>query len=87
MKSTSHMALAVAGLAALNTLPSAAMAQDTDEITVLDTVVLEQSRRGVQTDTANSETVVDLDEIEARQASSMGELCLTSALMGPNRAI
>lgn len=74
MKSTSHVALAVAGLTALNTLPTAVTAQEADDVLTLDTIILEESRRGVQTGTATSETIVDQAEIEARQASSMGEL-------------
>lgn len=74
MKSTSHVALAVAGLTALNTLPTAVSAQEADDVLTLDTIILEESRRGVQTGTTTSETIVDQAEIEARQASSMGEL-------------
>lgn len=74
MKRTSPVAVAVAGLTALPVLTGSALAQDAEDTITLDAVVLEESRRGVQTDTANSETVVDQDEIEARQANSMGEL-------------
>jgi len=74
MKHKTPVAVAVAGLTALPTLSSPALAQDADAIVELDAIVLEESRRGVQTETANSVTVVDQAEIEARQASSMGEL-------------
>ena len=40
----------------------------------LGTIDLGESLRGVQTDTANSETVITQEEIEARQASTMVEL-------------
>lgn len=74
MKHKTPVAVAVAGLTALPTLASPVLAQDADAIVELDAIVLEESRRGVQTETANSITVVNAEEIEARQASSMGEL-------------
>lgn len=74
MKHKTPVAVAVAGLTALPTLASPVLAQDADAIVELDAIVLEESRRGVQTETASSTTIVDQAEIEARQATSMGEL-------------
>lgn len=77
MKRNTPIAVAVAGLTALPALTGTALAQDAaaaDEIIQLDEIKLNSSRRGVQTDTATSSTVVDQAEIEARQATSMGEL-------------
>ncbi|KAA0909628.1 ligand-gated channel [Aquicoccus porphyridii] len=58
------------GAATIWALP--ATAQDT--VTELDEVVLGKSKREVRTDTARSETNVDQDEIEDRQASTIAEL-------------
>ncbi|MCG7575214.1 TonB-dependent receptor [Phaeobacter sp. CNT1-3] len=78
MKRTSPFAVAIAGLTALTATPSAGLAQDafldSDDIIELEEIQLNESRRGVQTDTATSTTVVDQEEIEARQATSFGEL-------------
>lgn len=51
-----------------------AVAQDTFE---LDTVYLAESKREVQTDTALAETVVDQEEMDDRQASTIAELVET----------
>ncbi|MCG7495176.1 TonB-dependent receptor domain-containing protein [Thalassobius sp. Cn5-15] len=78
MKRNSTIAVAVAGLTALPALSGAVLAQDinqeSDDVIQLDAIQLNASRRGVQTDTATSKTVIDQEEIEARQATSFGEL-------------
>ncbi|MEY8880899.1 TonB-dependent receptor [Donghicola sp. XS_ASV15] len=53
----------------------AGIAQDSTD---LGTIELETSRRGIQTDTAASTTVVTDEEIEARQASTLVELLDTT---------
>lgn len=57
----------------------AAFAQDATNIDTgygefIGTVLLGQSRRGVQTDTATPETVLSQEELDARQASTLAEL-------------
>lgn len=47
---------------------------DTTDIDVIGTVVIGESRRGVQTGTAASRTEIDQDEIDARQATTLGQL-------------
>lgn len=52
-----------------------AQAQETsDDTDVLGTIVLGESKRDVQTDTAIPTTIVDQDEIEDRQAGTIAEL-------------
>ncbi|MCA0043963.1 TonB-dependent receptor domain-containing protein [Celeribacter litoreus] len=60
----------LAGATALATLPMTASAQDL----LLGTILLEESRRGVATETATAETTLDQDELDARQASTLAEL-------------
>ncbi len=49
-------------------------AQDFGDAEYIGEVTLGQSRRGVQTDVAASTTVIDQAEIEARQATTLGQL-------------
>ena len=59
--------LCASGLWAQDTL-------DTSDIDVIGTVIIGESRRGVQTGTAASRTEIDQEEIEARQATTLGQL-------------
>lgn len=64
-------------LSSAATFPALApvFAQDAEfEGTYIGEVTIGESRRGVQTDTAASETVINQEEIEARQAATLGEL-------------
>ena len=73
-----HRATLAALLASVSALPL--MAQDTTselDGEYIGAVTLGESRRGVQTDVAASETVITQDEIEARQASTVAELLST----------
>ncbi|WP_171060777.1 TonB-dependent receptor domain-containing protein [Poseidonocella sp. HB161398] len=74
MTTTSRAAIVLASLAAIP-----AQAQDAGEFdgTYIGSVTIGDSRRGVQTGTATSVTVIDQEEIEARQASTVGELIET----------
>ncbi len=69
-----HRASMAALLASVSALPL--MAQETTQTDgeFIGTVTLGESRRGVQTDVAASETIITLDEIEDRQASTVAEL-------------
>ncbi|AJE48381.1 TonB-dependent receptor domain-containing protein [Celeribacter indicus] len=71
-----HLLASAALLGAGALLPAATFAQDlsTGEPIELDAITVATSQRGVQTDTATSETVIAQEELEARQASSMAEL-------------
>lgn len=60
----------LAGAAFCAVLPAHLLAQDYN----LGTIVLGESLRSVQTDTASAETVIEQDELDARQASTMAEL-------------
>ncbi|MBO9409393.1 TonB-dependent receptor [Shimia sp. R9_1] len=63
---------------------TSAMAQDslsdgvldgvTDGVILLDEIVLKRSKRDIQTDTANSITVIEQEEIDDRQATTVAEL-------------
>ena len=64
---------AVALLASVACTPVAAFAQTTDT-TFIGSILIGESRRGVQTETATSETVIDQDELDARQGATLGEL-------------
>lgn len=55
-------------------LPVAAVAQDIDNPLDLGAIVLGESKREVQTDTATPITIVDQEEIEDRQAGTIAEL-------------
>jgi hemoglobin/transferrin/lactoferrin receptor protein len=73
---TSIRALATA-LAVIPTLAAPAFTQDTTDAEFgeyIGTVSLGESRRGIQTDTATSETVISQEELDARQASTLAEL-------------
>ncbi|WP_417269693.1 TonB-dependent receptor domain-containing protein [Celeribacter sp.] len=67
MKTRAHL---LAGAAICAVLPAHLSAQDL----LLGTIELGESQRSLQTDTAKSTTVIDQDELDARQASSMTEL-------------
>ena len=58
------------GAALLWALPALAETEATE----LDEVILGKSKREVKTDTATSETTVDQEEMEDRQASTIAEL-------------
>lgn len=61
----------------VTTLPALAQTTDVDTDafgTYIGTVLIGESRRGIQTDTATSETVISAEELEARQASTLAEL-------------
>jgi hemoglobin/transferrin/lactoferrin receptor protein len=76
---TSIRALATA-LVVLPTLAAPAFTQDAADAEFGDyigTILLGESRRGVQTDIAASETVITQEEIEARQAGTVAELLNT----------
>ena len=67
-----HSATAVLLMSAALLWAMPAMAQE--GVTDLDAVTLGKSKREVKTDTATSETTVDQEEIEDRQASTIAEL-------------
>ncbi|WP_422050547.1 TonB-dependent receptor domain-containing protein [Shimia sp.] len=46
----------------------------TDGVILLDEIVLKRSKRDIQTDTANSITVIEQEEIDDRQATTVAEL-------------
>lgn len=61
-------------LASVSALPLMAQDNTNTDGEFIGTVTLGESRRGVQTDVAASETIITQDEIEARQASTVAEL-------------
>ncbi|SFJ69887.1 TonB-dependent receptor domain-containing protein [Celeribacter neptunius] len=60
----------LAGAAFVAVLPTSLLAQDL----LLGTIELGESLRGLQTDTATSETILSQDELDARQAATFAEL-------------
>ncbi|WP_288929978.1 TonB-dependent receptor plug domain-containing protein [uncultured Maritimibacter sp.] len=75
MTMTAHVRLRAALLASAATCVSLpAFAQETFE---LDTVLLAESKREVQTDTAIAETEIDREEMDDRQAGTIAELVET----------
>ena len=65
----------ITALLITSALVTPAFAQDTTlAAEYIGTVVIGESRRGVQTETANSVTVIDSSEIEARQSSTFSGL-------------
>ncbi|SLN60373.1 TonB-dependent heme receptor A precursor [Aquimixticola soesokkakensis] len=73
MNTRSRLLASTVVLAALPLCALPALAQDVEDM-FLGTIVIGESRRGIQTDTADSVTVITQEEIDARQASSMAEL-------------
>jgi hemoglobin/transferrin/lactoferrin receptor protein len=71
----SSRAISIAAVAAMSAQPLCAQEVlsgfDGD---LIGTVTIGQSRRGVQTDTASSLTPIEQEELDARQATSLGEL-------------
>jgi len=65
---------ATTSLLTLSLFASQAIAQDTADAGFLGTLLLGESKRDVQTDTAVAETVVDAGEIADRQAGTIAEL-------------
>lgn len=65
---------ATTALVAFVNMTHGAYAQQTDDEDILGTIVLGESKREVQTDTAVPSTVVDQEEIEDRQAGTVAEL-------------
>lgn len=65
---------ATTALVAFVNMTHSAYAQQTEDEDILGTIVLGESKREVQTDTAVPSTVVDQEEIEDRQAGTVAEL-------------
>lgn len=76
---TTHTSLRalVTALAVAPVFATSAIAQDSVDTSFGDyigTVTLGESRRGIQTDTATSQTEISQEELDARQASTLAEL-------------
>ncbi|MEM5474900.1 TonB-dependent receptor [Pacificibacter sp. AS14] len=77
MRTQTSLRALMAVIAVAPTLAGPAFAQDTDTSDFGDyigVVTLGESRRGIQTDTATSETIITQEELDARQASTLAEL-------------
>lgn len=75
MTRRTHLLASVALMGTAPFLSTQALAQSAEtSLIVLDEITVDTSQRGVQTDTAASETVIEQDELDTRQATTMAEL-------------